>query len=414
MQSEIKEEIALRLQDKAYLFRAFWEFASVEFCEEIPTAQVEYFGDNVLLKINPEFWKMNSLSQDFLIAHECLHVILRHAKRFASRWGSYEHDKINIAADIVINELLLEIFKISRLDLDQNLSSGCFLETVFQNRKDILPNESTEYYFSILETPSFFDKAKDFFGLGNSGGKSFDSHVILENSTDSQDLAGQLIPAIDNELEKILSKNLGELNKAASIIKTAGTGAGGFFSYKNLRVSIKRKWETVLKNYLRRKFSYCYSEESRWDRPNVRYGNALNIELPQDHILQVYKKNKPEIFFFLDTSGSCWNLRDRFIKAAKSVNPEKFDIKLFSFDTIVKEVDLDSGKIYGGGGTSFRIIEQTIKTFERYPDSVWIITDGYGDNVKPEFPKRWHWFLSENYTYYIPKESNIYMLKDYE
>ena len=46
--------------------------------------------------------------------------------------------------------------------------------------------------------------------------------------------------------------------------------------------------------------------------------------------------------------------------------------------------------------------------------AVFVITDGAGDYVKPENAKKWYWFLSENYTNCIPKNSNIFLLKDYE
>ena len=92
---------------------------------------------------------------------------------------------------------------------------------------------------------------------------------------------------------------------------------------------------------------------------------------------------------------------------------------MFCFDTNVEETTLASRKIYGGGGTSFRIIESHIQTLIstngcKYPE-VFVITDGWGDMVKPKFPQKWHWFLTDNGSNnYLPKESNIYNLKDYE
>jgi hypothetical protein len=131
------------------------------------------------------------------------------------------------------------------------------------------------------------------------------------------------------------------------------------------------------------------------------------------------EQKKITVFFFMDTSGSCWGLKDRFFRAARSLPPEKFDIRLFCFDTQVQETDIESGRIYGGGGTAFDIIESKIQTTCRnekikYPKAVWIMTDGMGSRVNPEKPDRWYWFLSHDYRYYIPKESSIHMLKDFE
>ena len=60
------------------------------------------------------------------------------------------------------------------------------------------------------------------------------------------------------------------------------------------------------------------------------------------------------------------------------------------------------------------ILKNKEKNKGKYPDAVFVITDGYGDPVKPEFCKKWYWFLSHNYRACIPKECNVYDLKNYE
>lgn len=51
----------------------------------------------------------------------------------------------------------------------------------------------------------------------------------------------------------------------------------------------------------------------------------------------------------------------------------------------------------------------------RYPEAVFVITDGYGNRVKPARPEKWYWFLTPGGSRYcIPKECNIYNLQDYE
>ena len=46
--------------------------------------------------------------------------------------------------------------------------------------------------------------------------------------------------------------------------------------------------------------------------------------------------------------------------------------------------------------------------------AVFVITDGYGDVFLPEKKKNWYWFLSEDAKNYIPKESKVFMLEDFE
>jgi predicted metal-dependent peptidase len=85
----------------------------------------------------------------------------------------------------------------------------------------------------------------------------------------------------------------------------------------------------------------------------------------------------------------------------------------------VEETSLKSNKIYGGGGTSFNIMENKIQSImksenKKYPKAVFVITDGYGNKVSPEKPEKWYWFLSANYTHYIPSQSKTYKLSDFE
>lgn len=44
----------------------------------------------------------------------------------------------------------------------------------------------------------------------------------------------------------------------------------------------------------------------------------------------------------MDTSGSCFNLAERFFKAALTLNPKKFNVRLFCFDYYATETSLKS------------------------------------------------------------------------
>jgi len=142
--------------------------------------------------------------------------------------------------------------------------------------------------------------------------------------------------------------------------------------------------------------------------------------LPAEVTETVSVRDRIDVWFFQDTSGSCRHLAERFFKAAASVPEDRFRVRIFCFDTKVYETDLKSGKLYGFGGTAFQPLEDEIQNIiqkeprTKYPQAVFVVTDGYGSNIQPEFPDRWHWFLSENYTRCIPSSSKRYNLKDYE
>ena len=56
----------------------------------------------------------------------------------------------------------------------------------------------------------------------------------------------------------------------------------------------------------------------------------------------------------------------------------------------------------------------------KYPDAVFVMTDGYGDKVVPQMPERWYWFIDGGMssktltTSYCPEECAVYKLTDFE
>jgi hypothetical protein len=51
----------------------------------------------------------------------------------------------------------------------------------------------------------------------------------------------------------------------------------------------------------------------------------------------------------------------------------------------------------------------------KYPEAVFVITDGYGDSIRPQDPSKWYWFITQGGTKnYIDKDCNFFRLEDYE
>lgn len=422
---EDKIEIATKLQEFHYFFRTFWDLCdiSIEDSAVIDTGAIQFnFNDDrISLVLNKKFWETeNESSRMFLLCHEMLHVVLDHISRFREYWGDSEHKNVNYATDVVINEMLVSAFGFFRNELCDRLGKdGCWLDTVFKGRKDVAKGESAEYYFSKLKNAQ-----------PTSPVKTADVHIKMTEE-EAQDLINSLtdnglFASIDDEFIEKVASSPQEMQKLQQHQENAQAGSGGgSWTKLQIKKSRKKKWESVIKKWEMKTKVSTVSTTSRWDRIAPRYSDIMSsgkFFLPSDNWMvdEYYKNNKIEVFFFLDTSGSCYSLKDRFFKAAHSLDPKKFKIRLFSFDTRVEELDLKSGKVYGGGGTSFSIIENKIQSIIKsekikYPDAVWIITDGYGDRVNPEKPDKWHWFMTSGYSsHYIPKHSKIYKLTDYE
>jgi hypothetical protein len=396
------------------IFYTFWEMGSAIFTEEAQTAEIRFDtnGKNPSFYINPKMWSsLNQKDKAFLVCHEMMHSILNHGVRIRD---CENKNACSAAVDIIVNELLVNRFGFKRQELSLN-KEGCFVDTVF---KEPFPptNKTFEYYYNLLQQQGGINEnimicLHDYLFGGADGIDEF-----------LKELNGN-IPDEDKEKIKDILQNhtqMGDLNSKAGSVpgSTIWTFAGGEHIVK------KKKWETVIKEWAMKQMKVDFRPEENWLRVNRRW-----VDLPEDLILptemeledNTEEKDKIEVYFFLDTSGSCYGLKERFIKAAYSLPEDKFKIRAFCFDTKVYNVTLDKGKtrLYGFGGTSFSILESKIQSIMKaekvpYPKAVFLITDGYGDHVYPEMPLRWYWFLSDNFRDYIPSKCNIYMLKDFE
>lgn len=407
-------QLSVALQDHHALFDEMWQIGRPVFTEDIETAAVGFSESGEFLEFlfNPMFW--NGLTQYerlFVISHECLHVILNHGVRTTN---AKDRDKANRALDIVVNHLLVNSFGFDRSRIrDEDIL--CWTDTVFKNPNDasytdtIPTNESYEYYYQMIP----------------------DSQVIEVFILDDHSKLGENFDKVIDKLDKRLSPDEKEAIKG--IIKKhyqknpneheddrAGFGCGGWSFITVKKVTPKKKWESIIFKWSLKYLREGLDEHEQWARLARRFEL-----LPQDILLPSEMEDESKDFdripvhLYMDTSGSCIKYKARFFRAALSLPKDRFDVRLFCFDTRVEETTLESGKIYGGGGTAFHIIEANIqkiiqKEKKGYPEGVFIITDGMGNNVNPEQPEKWHWFLTRTRTTFIPDKSKTYKLNDFE
>jgi predicted metal-dependent peptidase len=418
-------QIAQDLEVFHGIFSRIWQMGKPLADETIPTAAIRFDKNGGFFSFcfNPTFLKsLDDYNLKFIICHEALHVILNHGYR---SFGLIP-EIANQAMDVVINESLVKNFGFDRTKIN-NEKDLCWYDTVFPNSEDEIEHDkSFEYYYELL-MDQMLDEGGCFKKQNGGGKKTVDHHDGF--GSEEQDQIDQKIDdacdALSNEERKKLKEIVQKLLDDDTIQDLSrGDGAGGLVKIMNVTDVIKkRKWETVIKKWAEQFLRHKDKNMEQWARINRRFVTlSRDMFIPTEMETDNFEKEKwrIKVLFFLDTSGSCAHLAERFFKAAKSLPEDRFDINLCCFDTRVYETDLKSGKLYGFGGTSFHIIEDYIQQFKknknknRYPDAIFLITDGYGTPVNPEFPKRWYWFLSENYKACIPKESNIYNLSEYE
>ena len=419
-------EISRALEPYHAVFYKVWEMGKPIFNQEIETAAVQFDknGELIWFHFNPNFWKrLQFKDKIFVICHEALHVVLNHGIR--TRDAGSNAQATNVALDIVVNHSLVNNFGFVKSDIE-GWQDYCWIDTVFPERKPRpSEHEAYEYYYNL------FEKVYGDFGMGDGegGGPSvLDDHSMM--SVDADGDQADWSKAIDGlnsslseeekaSLKSVVEKHFKEDPKSSE--QQAGTGTGQWTFLNIKKVSHKKKWETVIKKWSKKYFKPKEKDEEQWARIHRRMSLLpRKMFLPSEMEIDErdFEKTRIDVWFFLDTSGSCWNLKDRFFTAAASLPPERFNIRLFCFDTVVKETTLESKKVYGGGGTCFKILEEEIQKEIRqgaeYPTGVFVITDGYGTAVKPEKPQNWYWFLSAKYRTHIPKECNVFNLADYE
>lgn len=433
-------EISKDLDKFHSIFYQIWEMGYPALTFDLPTAAVGFDkkGRRIEFMFNPKFWKeCDTYTKEFVICHECLHVILNHGVRIKDLKGNrYWQRLANIALDVVINHMLVDKFNFDRRSI-KNHDGYCWIDTVFgKDHKKIEKNRSFEYYFGILKQKTIEDvkSGKIMFVNGDGSlsgmGDLIDAHDFLEGF-DSDSLRKEIEDHINKNINDIDKKNfvdkLKETGEGQEHLKEnpnqqAGSVAANILFKMNIyeKVKKRRKWETVIQKWSMKFMKEDHGVE-QWAKMNRRISDmSTNLLLPSEVEDDNVVNDRIEVWFFQDVSGSCVHLKDRFFRAARSLPEDKFIVKAFSFDTQVHEVDLKKGHIRGGGGTSFSVLESYIQKAikagksAKYPEAVFVITDGYGDNIRPERPKNWYWFLSTNYRNCIPTECNVHFLKDFE
>lgn len=427
-------EISRSLEHHHALFYKLWEMGKPQFDPSVETAAVAFDrekGEFFAFLFAPEFWyTLDDYERSFIISHEALHIILNHGYRTLN---TINKEMCNVALDVVVNHTLVNNFGFDRSRLC-NTGKGCWVDTVWPN-ENVPENKSFEFYYGkLIKEAMESGRVKKIGGGGGSGEESgdglpstFDDHSGLhEAGKHLEDIFDELNESLSAEDKKTLSDFFDkhfQNDDSNSILGRSATGEGSWFFMPKPKVKEKKKWETVIKKW---SLKYRKSDDDcieQWARMNRRHSMLpRDMFLPSEMDDESKKEDMIEVYFFQDTSGSCKSYAPRFFKAAHSLPKKRFKVRAFCFDTRVVEINLSEGKIYGGGGTSFDIIESRIQSIMKkenteYPKAVFMITDGYGNDVRPQLPQNWYIFLtndSQRSRLNFPKNCNFFNLRDFE
>jgi len=474
-------KIATHLEERHAIFHKFWEVGVPIFTTKFATAAVGFNrrGKYINFFFNPFFWDyLDDYNKRFVICHEMVHIILNHGIRTRNA-HVLNNMAVNNCLDIVVNHLLIDKFGFSRKKLQgfdkkimdkirehmpkskplilsddkgntkkkksknpppQQLPESephgdyrdlCWVDTVFDIKKNPYfkktmkkippPNRSFEYYYDLLPKDQATGGVCGVMGM-------FDDHGGLRDIDDFEDLMkeinGELSEDEKEDLKDTIEKHFEE-KPEGSPDSPAGTGAGDIWTFADVdpnKIKKQRKWENVIRRWVHKVMREITKDMEQWVRVNRRFALVdKQLILPTEMEIEDFweEVDRIRVDFYMDTSGSCIGMKDRFFKAAASLPDVRFDVRLHCFDTRCYDTTLESQKMYGGGGTSFDCIESDVqkrckKDNEKYPAAIFVLTDGYGDEIQPENPEAWYWFVTNGYFNYIPEESHKYNLDEFE
>jgi predicted metal-dependent peptidase len=339
-----------------------------QYSNKIPTAGVSKQGIGMQLTINPEFY--NELSEDHrfgLIKHELLHIAFGH---LILRDLYNDHKLFNIAADLEINQYILE----------SKLPDGGLLLSSFPELK--LPIKAgTKKYYELLEqaqedgTSPSLDNLMD-----QMDGESQYCHSTWEEFDN--------LPEADKKLmQKQIEHQLKE--SAEQTEKRQGSIPGELSDLiERLRHIEPAKFDW--KGYLRRfvgNSSIVYTKKLR-RKYNKRYSGSPGLKI----------KFKNHILVGVDTSGSVNNdeLKEFFNELAH-MHKTGHKITIAQCDTSLNSVKEFNPKrdweIHGRGGTSFQPVIDHFNEKRGLYTALVYLTDGEASNPD-DCPKNTLWVLS--------------------
>ena len=362
---------------------------------QIPTAAVTLSPAGVSLVVNPMFF-MDELTCDercAVIKHEILHLVLKHLFRFRDK--DTDHHRLNIAADLVVNQMVHP----------WPLPSSAITLASFPDLQ-LRPNKSVEYYYRHLEkhataNPGFdqtlrvrLTESHSHHGRwAASGGEGFDNAESNHGSPVS--LGSNDAPPLSEELAKILEQTFDrQLQRARSRLtnKQWGRVPGSLRSMLEQAHHIPEAqvdWKRVLRIFASAGYRTRIVATTR--KRSKRFGTYPGVRIRRERRLAVV----------IDTSGSiCDETLSVFFTEVNKIYKTGADVMIIEADTKVQRTYLYKGKApehtEGRGGTDFNPAFKWMRTERERFDGCIYLTDGYADAPTVRPPCRLLWVVTEN------------------
>lgn len=434
-------KIAAALEDYHKIFYTFWEMSDVLYDDSLPTAAVEFLkGERKpRLLINEEFWKkLNHRERLFVACHECLHVILDHGQRNGREVKGSTPHLVNVAQDITINEMIVDVFGYERKDF-RKWKDLCWIDTCFDDPTIVKRNQKFTYYLEMLikhgkkDLPKVFDRHQPSQSDEKKSGsqpsdpkpspgdpKSADPAPTGEEESQEQRDARQ--SAAEKLAADLSPEEIHDIMEAGELGGDLAAAINAVLGDKKERARVR--FAKMVARLKRTRMKLKESEFETFSRDDRRFDDVVRsygAVLPGKGEAFRPAKDRILAYVYMDVSMSCVAYLPIFEKIWAAFDAEKdiFECETYIFDTkVTPHKPGDDARV--GGGTWFNIIEESVLGRKaetgRYPDAVFVITDGDcapSTAVDPLVPERWVWLLIDRAELkYIPKGSRWYWIKD--
>ena len=339
-------------------------------------------------------WSVGSTAIDrvsFVLAHETLHVVLRHITR-----ASGKNPKIwNLAADLVVNHFC-KWYSLVPLPGSVCLSDfpACWgLDPLAQTTEQIYEKlcQNMPKISVLFNPPSGFHDG--WYSIPDEQKPSLDDKISsARRSAASKDLDADCEAGFEGSMNQSCGSlpgdsALGELREI----------------FDRLEAARQVDWYKLLRYRIGSMYQPTVAE--RWDRlPNrlsAQYGRLI---LPSQR--REFRKKGIRILVSVDASGSMQDADVERMRAVCRSLPKEYDVTFSTFDTKCHVVEsLDT--IYGGGGTSLFDVDRVAE--EISADCIICLTDGYFGSTgkKLTHPEDWV-FVIDGSTAGVPDESTVF------
>jgi predicted metal-dependent peptidase len=354
----------LRLRTKSPFFATLALFARFIPTESIATAATD--GKDIFF--NPDYLlSLPSPQQDGLLLHEVLHAALMHV----FRRGVREAQLWNIAADIVVNGMIMQqgVFQLPPGGLRDTKLEHLSVEEIYE----LLLKEDPQTL--SLPNPDLLNQSpvNSKFGEGNSSNRSNDN---------SDSISEVKKAALEAHWRNALQQ-------ATVIARTTSQGKlpAGMDRELGLLTSPQLDWRSYLWRYL----VQTPTDFQGFDRRFI--GRGLYLETLQGESVKVYVA--------VDTSGSIDNEQLKMflteVRGILNSYPhllcELYYVDAAAYGAYELNPDSQLPKPQGGGGTSFvPFFEKVAESWDGFTQGVCVyLTDGYGTfpEQSPELPVLW-------------------------